>query len=74
MSTYAHTWRVPFICHYAVYVFISPEDGCSEVNGEIIVHADSMEEAIQKAECRLSHLGFNRILIDPKLVDELYSL
>lgn len=64
-------WKVPFICHYAVYVFISPEDGCAQVNGEITVFADSKEEAIQKAECRLSRLGFNRIIIDYDSVEEL---
>lgn len=65
------SWRVPFICHYAVYIFISPEDECAQVNGEVTVFADYEEEAIQKAECRLSRLGFNRIIIDRDLVKEI---
>lgn len=65
------SWNVPFICHYAVYVFTSPEDGCAQVSGEITVFADFKEEAIQKAECRLSRLGFNRIIIDYDSVKEI---
>ena len=65
------TWRIPFICRYED---VSSEDGCSEVNGDIIIDADSMKEAIQKAEYRLSRLGFNRIIIDSKFIDELYVL
>lgn len=64
-------WRVPFICYYAVYVFISPEDGCAEIRGEVIVHAKFKEEAIQKVECRLSRLGFNRVFIYLEDVEEV---
>lgn len=57
------TWIVPFLCCYRVYAFTPPEDHVSQIKGELYVHADFVEQAIQLAEIRLSRLGFNKIMI-----------